>query len=144
MTAVLDTSVVVAGIYWRSEPRQCLLAFARRSFVLAITEPVFAEYVKVAWRLREQEGFTINPEPWLIFIRDKARFSSPAPLNRPICRDPKDDPFLECALAGGASFLVSRDKDLLSLKKPFGIEVRTPRQFLSLLKKPSAPTSQPR
>jgi predicted nucleic acid-binding protein len=57
------------------------------------------------------------------------------PLAHSVCRDPKDDPFLECALAGGASIIVSRDRDLLGLEKPFGIQVLTPRQFLARLKK---------
>jgi len=46
---------------------------------------------------------------------------------------PDDDPLLSCALASGAKMIVSKDKDLLALQKPFGIEVLTPRQFLSRL-----------
>lgn len=37
-----------------------------------------------------------------------------------VCRDPNDDKFLECALEGKAEYLVTEDKDLLSLKA-FGI-----------------------
>ncbi|MBI4659316.1 MAG: putative toxin-antitoxin system toxin component, PIN family [Verrucomicrobia bacterium] len=131
MKAVLDTGVVVAGIFWRSEPYRCLVAFARREYSLTVTESVFAEYARVAWRLKQQEGLAVNPEPWLNYIRDRARFVLAAPLSKPVCRDPMDDPFLECALTGGAGILVSRDDDLLALEKPFGIEVLTPRQFLS-------------
>ncbi len=134
MKAVLDTGVVVAGIFWKSEPYRCLMAFARRQYSLALTEDVFAEYARVAWRLKQQENLTVNPEPWLNFIRDKATFFLPTPLTKPVCRDPKDDPFIECALSGGAGIVVSRDKDLLALEKPFGIEIMTPRRFLSRLK----------
>ena len=134
MMAVLDTGVVVAGIYWRSEPHRCLVAFARRNFSLALTEPVFDEYVRVAWRLRRDEGLAVNPEPWLTFIRDKAKFFPPTRLTKRLCRDPKDDPFIECVLAGGAAVVVSRDSDLLALEKPFGIKIATPRRFLSGLK----------
>ncbi|MBI2947448.1 MAG: putative toxin-antitoxin system toxin component, PIN family [Verrucomicrobia bacterium] len=134
MKAVLDTGVVVAGIFWKSEPHRCLVAFARRKYSLALTEVVFAEYARVAWRLKRREDLTVNPEPWLNFIRDKARFFLPTPLNRPVCRDRKDDPFIECALGSGAGILVSRDEDLLALERPFGIEIMTPRRFLSRLK----------
>lgn len=49
-------------------------------------------------------------------------------------RDPDDDPFLACALACGGKMIVSKDADLLELEKPFGIEIRTPRQFLMLFR----------
>jgi len=58
---------------------------------------------------------------------------SPAPLGKQRSRDAKDDPYLACALAAPASFLVSRDEDLLVLGKPFGIEIITPRELLTRL-----------
>ena len=42
---------------------------------------------------------------------------------------------LACALACGAKIIVSRDKDLLVLDKPFGIEILPPRQFVARLAK---------
>lgn len=38
-------------------------------------------------------------------------------------RDPTDDKFLECAVAGGADCLVSADADLLSLREVRGIPI---------------------
>ena len=40
-----------------------------------------------------------------------------------LCRDPNDDKFLECAVAGKADFVVSADNDLLSLKVIEGIPI---------------------
>src|SRR5688572_2916196 len=41
-----------------------------------------------------------------------------APTRRvKICRDPKDDMFIEAALAGSAEYIVTGDEDLLTLKK---------------------------
>lgn len=40
-----------------------------------------------------------------------------------VCRDPHDDKFLECALAGKAHYVVSADEDLLSLKTFEGIPI---------------------
>ena len=55
----------------------------------------------------------------------------PVPLGKQRSRDPDDDRFLSCALAGNAKAVISRDKDLLVLEKPFGIQILTPRQFLA-------------
>ncbi len=38
-------------------------------------------------------------------------------------RDPTDDKFLECAVAGSADYVVSADADLLSLREVRGIPI---------------------
>ena len=38
-------------------------------------------------------------------------------------RDPTDDKFLECAVAGSADYVVSADTDLLSLHEAHGIPI---------------------
>jgi putative PIN family toxin of toxin-antitoxin system len=52
---------------------------------------------------------------------------------RGICRDPKDDMVIECAVLSGAKIIVSGDKDLLAVKDYEGILVLTPREFLQLM-----------
>ncbi|HRQ38391.1 MAG TPA: putative toxin-antitoxin system toxin component, PIN family [Chloroflexota bacterium] len=49
-----------------------------------------------------------------------------------ICRDPKDDKFLELAISGEADCIVSGDKDLLSLHPFQGISIVRPDAFLNL------------
>lgn len=49
----------------------------------------------------------------LLLIADVLR--APAPITR-IVRDPEDDMVLACAVAGNADTIVSRDRDLLSLR----------------------------
>jgi len=132
MNVVLDTNVVVSAIFWPGESRECLTAWARRHFDLAVTVAVSEEYGEVAQRVRAKRP-EVNPEPWLRWIERKAKVFEPAPLGKPRSRDADDDPLLACALASGAKIIVSKDKDLLDLQKPFGIEVLTPRQFLSRL-----------
>ncbi len=50
-----------------------------------------------------------------------------------ICRDPKDDMFIEAALAGDASCVVTGDDDLLTLKKFETVRFVIPRTFLASL-----------
>jgi predicted nucleic acid-binding protein len=130
----LDTNVVVSAIFWPGESRDCLVAWARRRFHLAVTAPVFAEYGAVAQRLRAKRP-QVNPGPWLKWIEAKALVYEPVPLGNQRSRDAEDDPFLACALACGAKILASKDHDLLVLGKPFGVEIQTPRQFLSRLER---------
>jgi putative PIN family toxin of toxin-antitoxin system len=136
MNVVADTNVVVSAIFWPGESRDCLALWAKRRFTLAVSVPILEEYSQVAHRLAHRlRG--VNPKPWLQWIERKARVYEPAPLGWPRSRDPKDDPLLACAVAAGAKFVVSKDKDLLVLEKPFGIEILPPRQFLARFVKPS-------
>jgi predicted nucleic acid-binding protein len=73
MNVVADTNVVISAIFWPGESRQCLALWAKRRFHLALTVPVFAEYVAVARRVAAKIP-EVNPEPWLKWIE---RNSSP-------------------------------------------------------------------
>ncbi len=46
------------------------------------------------------------------------------------CRDPRDDKFLDVALAGEAAAIISEDKDLLVLNPWHDIAILTPAAFI--------------
>ncbi len=50
-----------------------------------------------------------------------------------VCRDPKDNKFLELAVNGNASHLITGDEDLLALNPFQGISIMTPNQFRETL-----------
>src|SRR5688500_9449412 len=65
-------------------------------------------------------------------LTEKAKFLQPAETIR-VCRDPDDDKFLELAVAGSATCMVTGDEDLLALHPFRGIPILTPTQFLESL-----------
>lgn len=48
------------------------------------------------------------------------------------CRDPKDDKFLEVAVSGRATHLITGDTDLLVLDPFQGVRILSPQGFLDL------------
>lgn len=135
MIAVFDTNVIASAIFWqRSTARRCLTGLARREFQLAATEDILHEYVLTCRALHAQKPEQ-NPSGALAWIASRAILAQPSPLGEQRSRDAKDDPFLACALAARAEYIVSNDRDLLDLKKPFGISIVTPVQFLRALEK---------
>ena len=54
------------------------------------------------------------------------------PLQIRVCRDPRDDMFLELAVSGRADYIVSGDSDLLALNPFRGIRILPPHSFLEL------------
>jgi uncharacterized protein len=138
-TVVLDTNTVVSAIFWpRSTARRCLAGLARRWYAVAASVEVFAEYEAVTAGLQPRFP-ACNRAGALGWLRLKAGWIEPVPLGKRRSRDPKDDPFLACALAARARFVVTRDDDLLALGKPFGIEMITPARFLIWLRDCRAP-----
>jgi uncharacterized protein len=128
--AVFDCGVLVSAIGWPGNPRACLTLVAHRQVRLCVTPEVWAEYDARIPSLLAQEQPSANARPILDWLLTIAQFVEPSPLGKQRSRDLKDDRYLACALGAGARFLVSNDRDLLDLQKPFGVAVVTPVQFL--------------
>jgi hypothetical protein len=47
-------------------------------------------------------------------------------------RDPKDDKFIACAVRGQAEWLITLDKDLLTIKELGGVRIVMPAEFVAL------------
>jgi predicted nucleic acid-binding protein len=60
-----------------------------------------------------------------------------------VCRDPKDNLVIEAAVAGRASFVVTGDDDLLTLRTFEGVRLLAPRDFLAQLGSVPAGASTP-
>ncbi|MGC2743605.1 MAG: putative toxin-antitoxin system toxin component, PIN family [Candidatus Angelobacter sp.] len=52
------------------------------------------------------------------------------------CRDPKDNKFLEVAVSGKATHLITGDSDLLVLDPFQGIRILPPQEFLDSIIRP--------
>ncbi|MCB1863728.1 MAG: putative toxin-antitoxin system toxin component, PIN family, partial [Gammaproteobacteria bacterium] len=66
------------------------------------------------------------------FFRVFGRVAERVPIVRRVhvCRDPKDDKFLELAINGQASHIVTGDQDLLVLHPFHNIQIITPANYL--------------
>lgn len=128
--AVFDCSVVIAGLGWSGNPRFCLdLVFAGQ-VRLCVTTDVWDEYAATIPTILASRNRPVNASVELARLLKLAQFFEPAPLGGPRSRDLNDDRYLAAALGAGAMAIVSNDRDLLDLGKPFGIAILTPIQFI--------------
>jgi putative toxin-antitoxin system toxin component, PIN family len=97
---------------------------------LFATDAILAEYELVIPETLAEELPDINPHPKLVWVRARSQMVEPSPLGRRRSRDAKDDIYLAAALAASAEYIVTCDKDLLDLGKPFGVETIRPAEFL--------------
>lgn len=132
MRIILDTNVVISGIFFAGPPYQILKAWREGKLHLVISEEILAEYRRVGETLALQFP-PINLWPILDMLRANAEVISVKCLPEPVCEDPADDKFFACALAGECKLIVSGDKHLLKVSGFRGIKVLKPRGFVNYL-----------
>ena len=133
MHVVLDANVVASGVCWDGEAYLCLVKLARRQAFASGTEATLAETREVTVRLIREQRPRHNASARLTWYLARVRLVTAAPLGKQRSRDRSDDAYLAAALAAKAACVVTYDRDLLALGKPFGIEIVKPVEFLRRL-----------
>ncbi len=133
MRVAVDTNVMVSAAIWRTSAISLTLDKILRGHTLLISEQCLAELAEVLPRSRFNKYASTGDR--LVFVALMAEAASMVLVNLEVrdCRDPKDNKFLELALAGNADLIVSGDEDLLVLHPWRGIPIPTPKQALDLL-----------
>jgi putative PIN family toxin of toxin-antitoxin system len=132
--AVIDTGVFVEGVFWRHDPRLCLKAWLCGVLTPVMSEEIMAEYEAALERVRQEQQFVANTVMWLDTLRTSALWVEPIPFEEKVCRDPKDNKFIEAALGERDCYtMIARDRDLAVLEKPFEIDILTPVEWLKTL-----------
>ena len=130
MKIVLDTNVVISGVFFGGVPGRILSAWKAGEVSIVFSASILAEYREVGAELTAKYGGAgFEPFAALLLVGSEV-VDAPEHLAEPVCEDPADDKFLACALVGGASVIVSGDKHLLRVAGWSGIEVLRPREFL--------------
>lgn len=133
MRAVIDTNVLVSGLFWHGAPH-ALLAQVRAGTLGLVSSPaLLAELAEVIGRTKFDAILTrsdTSRERTLAEVRQLAEMIEPPPLPQPVCRDPDDDVVLALAVAAQADMIVSGDDDLLALGDYQGIPIIAPAQAL--------------
>jgi putative PIN family toxin of toxin-antitoxin system len=130
MRIVLDTNVLISGIFFSGLPGKILKAWGSRKLQLLVSTEILEEYLSVAERLANRyDG--VEYEEILGLIVQNAELVQATGLPKPVCTDPDDDKFLACALASNTRIVVSGDRDLLKVSGYCGIQVLTPKAFAS-------------
>src|SRR6266446_1174049 len=124
MIVVIDTNVFLGAAFWKGSARKCWALCAARNYPIAVTTQILDEYRRKAEMLAKRFP-QINPDPFLNWIENECPRFTPGPLGKQRSRDATDDMFLAAALASNAEYLITRDDDLLVLRKPFGIAIVT-------------------
>ncbi|MCI0526560.1 MAG: putative toxin-antitoxin system toxin component, PIN family [Nitrospira sp.] len=134
--AVVDTNVLVSGLINQAGfPGQILTAFRAGRFELITSIEINEEVLEVLNQPRIREKYHIGDRIFDIgaILYTQATLVEPKQRVK-VSRDPKDNKFLEAALQGKVTYLVTGDKrDLLVLQEYKGIRIVTPAQFIQVI-----------
>lgn len=130
MRFVLDTNVLVSALLLETSTSRRAFDHALDHGKILLSFPVLAELNEVL--SRKQFRKYVDEDDARRFLAALVRVAEWVEVSARItaCRDPKDDKFLELAVSGHATHIVTGDHDLLTLNPFQGISVLTPQAFL--------------
>jgi putative PIN family toxin of toxin-antitoxin system len=131
--AVYDTNVIVSGLLNSEGIPAFLLDIAtQREITLFISPEILQEYEGVL--LRPKFGFSKGVvKRFLRLIKAKSKIVKPKSLEFTL-KDPANNKFLECALAGKVDCLVTGNTRHFPSPTYKGIKVISPREFWAIYK----------
>lgn len=131
MKVVIDTNVLMSGIFFGGVPGRVIEAWADGLVELVLSPEILDEYRRIGSDLggRYPERATALT-PVLTLIAVNATIVHAKPLAVPVSADAADDMFLAAAVAANVGTIVSGDRHLLDVTGWRGIVVVTPRQFV--------------
>lgn len=131
LKAVVDTNVFISALIGSKNCKFIYEELKADSFDLVVSLYLLLEIERVITRgnFELAEGEVVELLDLLkrkglrVSIREKIK----------ICRDPKDNFVLECAIAGSVDYIITGDKDLLVLSPFCHIPIITPSEFSKVL-----------
>ena len=130
LKVVIDTNVVVSALLFGGTPGRLIVLWQMGAIRPMVSIEIIDEYLRVLtypkFKLSEEE---IN---FLLYQQILPYFDvidvQPGPGI--IKKDPEDDKFIRCALAGKVKFIISGDHHLLATKSYRKINILSPADFL--------------
>ena len=116
MKLVLDTNVFISSFFWDGNPRRIMTRIIDGKDILFVSKEILQETFSVMSRPK----FNVTHHQIIHFINSIEGIAHCLTLLgtvQGVCRDSDDDKILECAVLGNVDFIISGDKDLLSLKE---------------------------
>ncbi|MCL2417443.1 MAG: putative toxin-antitoxin system toxin component, PIN family [Bacteroidales bacterium] len=134
MKIVLDTNCLLPAIFPNSKYRWVWDSFRCADFTLCYSNEIIAEYEEPLSRLYPSQ-MTENTMHLLLNSRNVEKITPYYKWNL-ITADPEDNKFVDCALNGGADYIVTNDKHFNVLKAinfPYvkAVDIETFKQILT-------------
>ncbi len=136
MRVVLDTNTIISGLFWDGLPGRVYDGAIDERYTLLASKALLNELLDVLQRPKfapALKATSRTSETIMMRHRQIATIVEPVEIPSDVIRDPDDRDVLGCAVGGHADYIVSGDKDLLTLQLYDGITIVSAGTFLSIL-----------
>ena len=134
--AVIDTNLIVSYLLTQSETMSRLVDhWEQGHFVYLLSPAMLHELREVVYRPRLRQHMRVDPAVLLDLMETDTEMVAGDLALLGVCRDAKDEPFIACAVEGGAAFLVTGDADLLDMAARQDVTMIRAYDFVRLLDK---------
>jgi uncharacterized protein len=128
---VLDTNTIISAHLLKNSIVRDAYDKAFNRGILLYSADTFDEVAKTFSRPKFDKYISIEDRSQAILLFKNKGCLTEVHIKINACRDPKDNKFLELAVSGNASFIITGDKDLLELNPFRNIKIITPTDFVS-------------
>ncbi len=135
MNILLDTNVIIRALCFPfSKPRKAF-DLAIKNGNLLTSEDTFNELKTALLKQKFDKYIELNLRQEFLKLYSKLCKTVQISQKIDICRDKKDNKFLELAMNGNADYIITGDSDLLILNPFENIKIITPDAFLNTFNK---------
>lgn len=129
---VFDANVLISAFLFRNSRPAQALELAQNIGTILLSDEVSTEVEDVLYRPKFDRYLNLTKRQTVLEeLVENSLFIEPTEeINE--CRDPKDNKYLELAVAGQAECIVTGDNDLLVLHPFRGINILTVQDFLTI------------
>ena len=128
---VLDKNILVSALLVKNSAPFWVIKKVEEMGVILYSEATLLELNQVLNRKKFVKYFTVEEkQEFIVKLIESAELVA-ITESIDVCRDPKDNKFLELAVSGEADFIISGDRDLLVLNPFRNIEIITANDFLT-------------
>lgn len=128
---VFDTNVIVSAFLNQDSKEFEAFKYAKENGEIVISNEVFEEYRDVLFRKKFDKYLSGNKRANILnIVYREFKFITPT-QSITACRDPKDNKFLELAVAANAACIITGDADLIELHPFRNIPILNAVDFLN-------------
>ncbi len=128
---ILDANIYISAVLSGGKPGKVYLYGLRKAYDLYVSPLILEEVDKCLAQKFDWDKKAVNA--YIQQIKRIAHYYNAQNTVSGICRDPQDDHILSLAVETGADYIVSGDKDLLSLKSFHAIKILDAANYLEIL-----------